>query len=365
MRFSAQFEASQYSEWRKKYLRYNSIKEHIDELFPLTKQRHQHSSDEIDAEIDRHVEHARTHPTTADTSTPPSTTATAATSSSSSLSSSSHPHYGAPSDSSSSSLLSLSSRGDTAMTKLLSELHKIDNFYRTVEAELDSGFRSLQAQINIINTERSRKAENGRREQRAGMKGSSSSADIHGMGNSGSGHDSAASSPVQSPTDSDSSTSSVPLPAPSALHHSYSTGTFPQRASSSAAERQKDTLQPLPSSTGTHSTISFTAASPSHQPPITTKHLPSSYSYYSHKHHLTIHANSTSNPQLANNQNTVDTHPQHSSFTSHLLHPLHPDAAHKGHPTAGTTENLSSALLPLRSTFIHLLRRMNYAHPLR
>ena len=360
MRFTAQFEASQYSEWRKKYVRYNSIKGHIDELFPLHKQRQPHSSDEIDAEIDRHVELARTHPTAA-TDTPPtaaSASASAAPSAAASLNASSHPQYGAASDSSSATLLSLSSRGDTVMTKLLSELHKIDNFYRAVEAELESGLKSLQAQIAIVATERSRKAENGRREAKpsGGMKGSGSSADIHSMGNSGSGHDSAASSPTQSPTDSDNLNSSNPLPPPSAMHHSYSTGTFPLRASS-AAESQRNAQQPHNVGGGNHSATSYPAPSPSHQPPIRTTHLPSSYSYYSHKHHLTIHAanNATSNPQLANQPNSDTTH--HSTFTSHLLHPLHPDAAHKGR-SSSTEEHLSSALLPLRSTFLHLLRRM-------
>ena len=250
------------------------------------------------------------------------------------------------------------------MTKLLSELHKIDNFYRSVEAELESGFKALQAQINIVNSDRSRKAENGRREAKGGakMKASSSSADIHGMGAGGSGHDCASSSPAQSPTDTDTSTSSIPPSAPSALHHSYSTGTFPQRASSSD-ERQKEPQQQQqqqPTSSGNnHTTNSFTAASPPHQPPIKTTHLPSSYSYYSHKHHLTIHAsnNNTPNPQPANSNSNSSTDTQHSSFTSHLLHPLHPDAAHKG-SAAHSTEDLSSALLPLRSTFLHLLRRM-------
>ena len=356
MRFSAQFEASQYSEWRKKYLRYNSIKQHIDELFHISKQRHAHSTDEIDAEIDRHVEHARMHPTAH--STEPAV-ASHISSANASLTVSSHPQYGAASDSSSAALLSLASRGDTVMTKLLSELHKIDNFYRTVEAELDSGFKALQAQINIINSERSNRAENGRRDVKGGggMRGSNSSADIHGMGTSGSGHDSTASSPSQSPTDGDSIAPSVPLPPPSALHHSYSTGTFPQRATSS--DKQRDLQQQQPSNSGNHLAAAFTASSPPHQPPIKTTHLPSSYSYYSHKHHLTIHpanASTSSNPQPTNHTAT-DT--QHSSFTSHLLHPLHPDAAHKGLASgSSSTENLSSALLPLRSTFIHLLRRM-------
>ena len=81
MRFSAQFEASQYSEWRKKYLRYTAIKQHIDELFPLSKQRQPLSADEIDAEIDRHVERARTHPAEHANAARNATTATTSSSS--------------------------------------------------------------------------------------------------------------------------------------------------------------------------------------------------------------------------------------------------------------------------------------------
>ena len=378
MRFSAQFEASQYSEWRKKYLRYNSIKQHIDELFPLGRQRKQHSTDEIDAEIDRIVEQTRTRPAAATSDASTAAAAASSTSTSASaLATSSQLNYGAASDSSSSALLSLASRGDTIMTKLLSDLHKIDNFYRAVEAELESGFKTLQAQINIINSERTRR-ENGRRElrQAAGMSGSASSADIHGLNSSlnsslnhslnssGSGHDSAASSPVESPTDGDIGYS-VPVPAESAMHHSYSTGTFPLRTSSSSPTDKSTDTQQLPPAAGiNHSTSSVTATLHPHQPPIRTTHLPSSYSYYSHKHHLTIHAANNGNHSASSAQQqqqhsasaTTDSHHHHSAFTSHLLHPLHPDAAHKAHSVS--TEQLSTALLPLRSTFIHLLRRM-------
>ena len=139
---------------------------------------------------------------------PPLLTAKAA------LNPSTHTYYGTSTDSSSSSsasLLSLSSsRGDTIMTKLLSELHKVDNFYRVVESGAEVSFKALQTQINIIVSER-KKGENGKRDSgnnshTGTMKGSSSSSsnDIHIMGAGGGGaggHDSASSSPSHSPTE--------------------------------------------------------------------------------------------------------------------------------------------------------------------
>ena len=106
MRFRDQYEASQFEEWKRQYLKYVSIKNHIHQLFPFKP-----SDDHAQAQND--VEHIN------------------------------------GGDGGHASLLSRAERGDIILTKLLSELHKIDQFYRAVEGELTVGFQSLRAQSNI------------------------------------------------------------------------------------------------------------------------------------------------------------------------------------------------------------------------
>ena len=344
MKFSAQFEASQFPEWAKRYVRYVSIKQHIHDTFPPQQQHSRHSADDLDGEID-----VSTETPVKPLFSPPSS------SSSHSLLSWAHSHYGSvsssdpsPHHSSSSSLLSLDDRGDIIMTKLLSELHKVDNFYRAVETELDSGFNALKAQINIVVAERQRGQPPKRSKPDASSATTSSApsfstptvATTNGISHAGGDVHSSTpdltSIPSGSPRSDDGGSGSQPnsIPGPSTLHHSYSTGAMPRKV-------QLPDAMPLMSST------SSTSNGSAH--PIKPSHAPSSYSYTSKQYHLHLPNHSSS----SSSSSTAGAHEP--SFMSHLLHPLHPEL----HPRPSHDGmDLTSALLPLKSTFIHLLRRM-------
>ena len=349
MKFSAQFDASQFSEWKKRYVRYVSIKQHIHELFPPQPQHGRHSADDLDGEIDASTE-ASVKPLFSPTSS----------SSHHSLLSWAHSHYGSlqssdPSphsshSSSSSSLLSLDDRGDIIMTKLLSELHKVDNFYRAIESELDSGFNALRAQINIIVTERHRGEPTKRSRPDASNPTSSTSTSTsspvpapatngttQATGDAHSLTPDLTWGPSASPH-SDEGTTPTPIPGPSALRHSYSTGAMPRKAA-------------LPDQLPLTSSTSNGPASASH--PIKASHAPSSYSYTSKQYHHLHLPNHSSSSSSSSSSSTAGSS-QEPSFMSHLLHPLHPEL----HPRPAAQIDLASALLPLKSTFIHLLRRM-------
>ena len=327
MRFSAQFEASQFSEWKKKYLRYVSIKQHIHELFPPQPDARLSSADDLDTEIDVSTEalkpplfsppHSATNP----------------------LMFWAHSGYGTLSSESSSlqsaSLLSKDDRGDVIMTKFLSELHKIDNFYRAVESELEQGFHALQAQIRTIVSERQRGEPAKRRDQSTGTAATSTttaavsppSASSNGSGGVAETHSLTPDLTVRAPSPDDSA---PPIPGPSTLHHSYSTGAMPRRAQ-------------LPEQPPMTSSVSGAMSGSIHQ--IRPSHTPSSYSYTSKPHHVHVSGHSSA---------SSSTSVQEPSFVSHLLHPLHPEL----HPRASPEMDLTSALLPLKATFVHLLRRM-------
>ena len=337
MKFSAQFEASQFSEWKKKYVRYASIKAHVDELFP-PQPHSRHPAGDVDGEIDATTEASKPH-----LFSPPR-------SNQHPLLSWAHVPYGSlqSSDphSSSTSLLSADDRGDVVMTKLLSELHKVDNFYKAVETELESGFNALKAQINIVVAERQR-GEHKRRSDgppqpsstpTTANAASSSTLSTASTAGSNSVDDlrsltpDLTSSASASPT-SDDGPPSASVPPPSSLRHSYSTGAMPPRKVSTHLPEQ------APLSNTTSSASSFTAK-PSH--------APSTYSYTSKHYHLHL-----SNHHPSSSSSSSSSSVQEPGFLSHMLHPLHPEL----HPRPNESD-IASALLPLKSTFIHLLRRM-------
>ena len=351
MKFSAQFEASQFPEWKKKYLRYVAIKKHIDELFPADQARKRSAAAaDADADMDADAEagSAQSH-----------YSAASPAASSSLLSSALHSWYGSTTSahsSSSSSLLSLSDRGDTIMTKLLSELQKVDGFYRAMEAELDSAFKSLQAQVSIITAERNRaqprtrRMENGAAPATAFAQHAEAADSQHSDNTAGSVAEARSLTPdlvaaSPSPGSSPGAASGEP-PPPSAMHHSYSTGAMPPH-------QHRAQVVPKLTSSGalTHSASLAPSVSAVGHKELRPSHAPSSYSYTSKPHHLHL-SQQASSSSLAVSSAFSDSH---SSFAAHLLHPLHPDLAHH---RSDAELDLASALAPLKSSFLHLLRRL-------
>ena len=353
MKFSAQFEASQFPEWKKKYLRYVAIKKHIEELFPA-QHAHKRSAAAAAADADGEID--------ADTEAGSGQSRYSSTSpavSSSLFSSSLYGWYGstaAASRSSSSSLLSLSDRGDTIMTKLLSELQKVDAFYRAMESELDSGFRSLQAQVSIIMAERNRTQPRSRRENGAPAAAAAQTAEADRPRSDGSVGDVQSLTPdlvATSPGSSPGAACAEP-PPPSAMHHSYSTGAIPPHSRAQVVPRL--------GSSGSITHAASSAAAPKEPAAVTSaslrpSHAPSSYSYTSKPHHLHLSHSQQQQQHAPSSSAAVSAgfSESHPSFTAHLLHPLHPDLAHH---RSDTELDLGSALAPLKSSFLHLLRRM-------
>lgn len=358
MKFSQQFEASQFPEWKKKYFRYSSIRSHINSLFPKGQSARSSAPDDELEDAETGLSFARIF----------------------------HNAYGSLDQSynnqinEQTSMLSVSDRSDQILTKLLSELHKMDSFYRTVESELETGLEALKSQINLIAAERTHapyhhRSSNSRAAAAQKARNSSNPSLSSTMRETGRlqpknnknnpslTKKSSSANNLSSMASSDGSTTPPESPAPDAFVASGNrasslvidlpvTGNSMHHSQSSGTSLSSQTESPQSSHSGSSSSSNIVTNG--HSSTATTVNAASSNGY---------NQNSLQASQMRRNNalrnSILPDGPSASlqAFSSHFFHPLHPDGAHRRRHSV-TDEDLSAALLPLKATFIHLLRRM-------